>query len=119
VNAWLRSCFDGVQADLMTIALVIGLLLTLWILWRVQRAANRVDLVDIIVGDDGKASWTKLTAVGAFLISSWGFVALIQRDKMTETLFGLYIAVYSGAPVAYRFIASRSPLTDKPEGATA
>ena len=90
--------------------------MTLIVLWKVQKnVKNKVDLSELLIDADGKASWTKITAIGAFLFSTWGFVVLIERDHMTEALFGLYIAVYSGAPVAYRLASTRHQPSESAE----
>jgi hypothetical protein len=99
--------------------LIFGVGTALVLLWKVQRnVKNHVDLSELLIDADGRASWTKITAIGAFLFATWGFVVLVERDKMTEALFGLYIAVYSGAPVAYRFAAMRLPPQSQPSEPT-
>lgn len=108
------QCLTGLHINFMMIVFVIALIVTLWVLYRVQRSDKNIDFVDLLLDTDGKASWTKITAIGAFAIASWAFVAIVQQGKMTEWLFGLYIAVYSGVPVAYRFIASRQPADPPP-----
>lgn len=103
-------CLNAVSVNWPSMFLIVGVFVALVLLWKVQRnVKNHVDLSELLIDADGRASWTKITAIGAFLFSTWGFVVLIERDKMTETLFGLYIAVYSGAPVAYRLAAARNP----------
>jgi hypothetical protein len=111
------QCITGLHVNFMMLAFVCGLIVTLWVLWRVQRSPKNIDFVDLLLDTDGKASWTKITAIGAFAVASWAFVALVQQGKMTEWLFGLYIAVYSGVPVAYKFIASRQPIDPPQPGA--
>lgn len=93
--------------------LLFGALMALWVLWEISRSDHPFRIADLLVDQDkdGKtrASWTKITAIGAFMIASWVVVRLTIDARMTEWLFGFYVCVYSGAPVAYRIIASRLP----------
>jgi hypothetical protein len=106
----LFDCLTGSEWNPAALLLLAGLAFTVWILWRVHRnARNSIDLSELLIDSDGKASWTKITAIGAFIVASWAFAFMTLHDKMTEWLFLFYVAVYSGAPVAYRFIATRTP----------
>jgi hypothetical protein len=111
----LLDCLAGFTISPAALILIFGLLFSLWILWKVQMSPKHIDLVDLLVDTDGKASWTKITAIGAFIIASWAFAFMVLHDKMTEWLFLFYVAVYSGAPVAYRFIATRNTPEPPPE----
>jgi hypothetical protein len=93
----------------MATFLVIGLVLTLWILWRVQRSTKNIDFVDWWIGPDGKASWSKAAAMGGFCIGSWIVIYLTLHDKMTEMFFLFYFAICVGSPVAFAIVNSRTP----------
>jgi hypothetical protein len=105
----LLDCIAGLVVNPMACVLLIALLVAAWVLWKVQTSPKHIDLVDLLVDTDGRASWTKITAIGAFMMSSWAFAYLTMHDKMSDFLFLSYVAVYSGAPVAYRIIAAKSP----------
>lgn len=93
--------------------LLFGAILCLWILYDVSRSSHAFRIADLLVDHDRdgqvRASWTKITAIGAFFIASWIVVRLTIDAHMTEWLFGFYVCVYSGAPVAYRLISARLP----------
>jgi len=82
------------------IALCIGALIGLLLLWQWQRSHPNFDLSDLITGDNGKVSATKFTQMGAWVVATWGFVTLIQQGKMTELYFTGYMTVSLGVRVA-------------------
>lgn len=80
--------------DYLQALLVISILFAVYVLWRLHRARNRLDLSDFIVGEDGTLSASKLFQFGAFLVSSWGFVYLIVHDRFHEWYYGLYMGAW-------------------------
>lgn len=75
-------------------------LVVLVLLWRWTRSHPEFDLADLITGTNGKVSATKFAQTGAWVVSTWGFVTLIQQGKMTEWFFAGYMGVCFGARVA-------------------
>ena len=103
------ECLTAIKINWMMIALVIGVLLMLWVMWRVERATNGVNFSDVIIGPDGKASWSKMAAIGGFFIGSWIMVYLTMSGKLTEFFFLIYYAICIGSPVAFAIIGRRGP----------
>lgn len=79
------------------------------VLWRLNRADSPFRAEDLLLGPDGRASWSKITAIGAFVVSVWVMVALTNRGQMTEWIFAFFVTVYSGVPVAFALIQQRQP----------
>lgn len=79
------------------------------VLYRLNRAASAFRVEDLLLGPDGRASWSKITAIGAFVVAVWVMVALTNRGQMTEWIFAFFVTVYSGVPVAFALIQQRSP----------
>jgi hypothetical protein len=89
---------------LSVIIALVGAVLYIW-----QRNKNAFDLKDMLVGADGKASINKFGQATALVISSWGFITLVQHDKMTEWFFIGYMSVWSGVNLAKTIFAPRDP----------
>lgn len=87
---------------LSVVIAVVGVVLYIW-----QRNQNTFDLKDMLVGADGKASINKFGQATALVISSWGFITLVQNDKMTEWFFIGYMSVWSGVNLAKTLFAPR------------
>lgn len=75
-------------------------LMALLFLWKWTRSHPLFDLADLITGDNGKVSATKFAQTGAWVVGTWGFVTLIQQEKMTEWYFTGYMALSFGVRVA-------------------
>lgn len=89
----------------IAVIMLLGTIVFMFVLWRIQRSP-KIDLVDLFIDTDGKASWTKITAIGAFLVGSWAAVYLIVNFGVSAVAFMcFYLVVYSGAPVAYRLFS--------------
>lgn len=82
-------------------ALAAGLALALWVLLRLKNRG--VDLVDVILDEGGKASWTRICAVGGFLISTWVIAHQELTERLTDAMFGLYLGTFVGGAVLYQF----------------
>src|ERR1700742_3212483 len=78
--------------------------LAIWLLWKAQKLFREVELVDLILGEDRKASWSKIAAIQGFVIGSWAFIYLTLHDKLTEMYFLIYFAVCVGSPIAFGII---------------
>jgi hypothetical protein len=88
---------------LSCIALVALVALLMW-----QRSHPNFDLSDLITGDNGKVSATKFSQTGAWVVATWGFVTLIQQEKMTEWYFAGYMAACFGVRIAKDALAQRA-----------
>lgn len=54
------------------------------------------DLTHALLGEDGKASLFKIGQACALVVSTWAFVVLVQKDKLTEYYFYGYMGIWSG-----------------------
>lgn len=80
----------------MAIALVLGILFIVAIIWNWQRdKSNQVDIKDLICSN-GKLSERKFTRFAAWAVSTWGFVYLIIDDQFSEWYFAGYMTVWTG-----------------------
>lgn len=88
--------------DLYAAPTMLGLLVVLcgFLLYTWQHKHDAFDLVDLLTADNGKISLTKFSRAVALVVSTWGFVALVQQGKLTETYFLCYMAVWTGYDVA-------------------
>lgn len=77
--------------------------LTVLILW--QRKADNFDLRWLLVDSTTeKVSLFKTGQLIALIVSTWGFVVLIQRDKMTEWYFTGYMASWAAANLLNKWL---------------
>lgn len=67
------------------------------------------NLVDLFTDHEGHVSRPACMEVGAWVVSTWGFIVLINKDKLTEW----YMAAYIGAFVLRA--AHAAYLSTKPE----
>lgn len=58
------------------------------------------DLRDLLVGEDGKASLFRIGQAAALIVSTWAFIILVQKDKLTEYYFYGYMGIWSGINLA-------------------
>lgn len=97
---------NGISLD--TTVLVIATLVVLISAWLWQRdKKNKFDLLDLISGDDGKLSLAKTGQFVALMVSTWGFVAIIRADKMSEWYFAGYMLAWAGANIANKALDTR------------
>lgn len=66
------------------------------LMWRWTKSHPNFDLSDLLTGDNGRVSSTKLLKTGAWVVGTWGFVTLIQQGKMTEWYFAGYMTISFG-----------------------
>lgn len=84
-----------------TWVLIVATVVVLISAWLWQRdSTNKFDLLDLISGEDGKLSLSKTGQLVALLVSTWGFVAIIRADKMTEWYFAGYMLAWAGVNIA-------------------
>lgn len=97
------------QMDYMQVILFVGLLVLLFTMFRAQDHHPSFNLIDMIVGTDGKASLTKVAQFGSFVISSWGFIHLVAFDKLTDWYFTAYMVSWTGSQVLTYWISKKGP----------
>ena len=86
----------SVEISLAVITLVACILLYKWH----NNPGNTFDLTDALLGEDRKVSLYKIGQAAALIVSSWAFIVMVQRDKLTEFYFYGYMGVWSGINLA-------------------
>jgi hypothetical protein len=89
-------------------------LLILLYIWH-KDSKSKIDLTDLICSD-GKIDEKKFTRLGAWIVSTWGFVYLIVDNKFTEWYFTGYIAVWVGNAIVDKYLNSKNSQEIKTEG---
>lgn len=74
------------------LGIVMIFLITLLYVWH-KDSQSRIDLTDLIC-KDGKLDEKKFTRLGAWIVSTWGFVYMILDNKFTEWYFVGYMGVW-------------------------
>jgi hypothetical protein len=87
------------------LAIVVFFLLALLYLWH-KDSQSRVDLKDLIC-KDGHLDEKKFTRLGAWIVSTWGFVYLILDDKFTEWYFTGYMAIWVGNAIMDKYLNNK------------
>lgn len=87
------------------LAITIIYLLLLLYIWH-KDSKNKIDLRDLICKND-KIDEKKFTRLGAWIVSTWGFVYLILDGKFTEWYFTGYIAVWVGNAIVDKYLTNR------------
>lgn len=70
-------------------------------------STSPIKLEDLLIGEDGKLSKAAAVMMGSFLLTSWAIAYLAINDKLTEGIFGAYLAAWV-APTVTRLIVNRS-----------
>ncbi len=92
---------------LASLAAALGLWGVLLLTW--HRAADEFDLRwSVVDATTGKVSLFKLGQLAALIVSTWGFVVLIERDKMTEFYFVGYMLAWSGANILNKWVERKA-----------
>ena len=55
---------------------------------------SKIDLEDLLLGDDGKTSRAAGVLLGAFAMTTWLMIYLTLANLMTEGYFGLYMTAW-------------------------
>jgi hypothetical protein len=89
------------------LAIVVLFLIALLLIWH-RDSRNTVDLKDLICVDN-KLDEKKFTRLGAWIVSTWGFVYLILDSKFTEWYFAGYMAIWVGNAIVDKYLNSKNP----------
>lgn len=75
-------------------------LLVLITMWRAHRdALSQFNAFDLIM-ENGRVSKIAFSYMLVLVVSTWVIVLMVWRDKLTEGMFGLYLAAWVGPLVA-------------------
>ena len=93
----------------MGIVLTIVIICAVIMLWLWQRDGdNNIEISDLVC-KDGRLDEKKFTRLGAWAVSTWGFVFLIMDGKMSEWYFAGYMGAWVANAILDKYLNSRSP----------
>jgi hypothetical protein len=93
----------------MIAVLAIVILTILWSLERRSRNAHsKINLDDLLVGDDNRLSKAAAVMMGSFAMTTWVIVYLALNNHLTEGYFSAYIAAWV-APAVAKIIKGTAP----------
>ena len=110
------NCLPDFSVGFGGVMLAFGVVIALWVLWKIQRSPKPVDFVDLLLDESGRASWTRMCAIGVFLFSTWVIAHRELSGTLDATFFGCYITAFVGGAVAYQFRPARPPEQPAAEG---
>ncbi len=92
------------------LALALGLLAVVISLRRRSKVSgNGYSLGDLLMGDDGKASKAAHVMFGSFFITSWIVVYAALSGKLSDLMFGAYLAAWVTPAVTKLIMGSPKP----------
>lgn len=98
----------------MTLALIVGIVVAVMILWNVQRdQSNKIELMDLVCVD-GQINSNKFMRFTAFVVSTWGFVYLIVDQRFSEWYFAGYMTTWTGSALLSKWIDSKNNTSINP-----
>jgi hypothetical protein len=115
--------FD-LKLDFPAFILLLIFLLGLYVLWKTQKADNGFDFSEMLRDDSGKPSSSRLAVFVCLAVSTWAIMYMLITNKgvIDTWIFIAYVAIWSGAKVAERFIdgylANRGIPNNVPPGTT-
>ncbi len=93
---------------LLILSAVSVMLITSW-----QRNHPNFDLSDILTGDNGRVSLSKLGQATALVVSTWGFISLVAQGKLTEFYFVGYMVAWSATRLTNQYLGKETPASQK------
>lgn len=87
------------------LAIVIFFLIVILLVWH-KDSKSKIDLKDLICKDN-KIDEKKFTRLGAWIVSTWGFVYLILSNKFTEWYFTGYMAIWVGNAIVDKYLTNK------------
>lgn len=75
---------------------------------RSRSDSSRLDLEDLLLGDDGKMSKAAAVMMGAFAMTTWLMIFLTLNNKMTEGYLAIYVGAWIAPSVARLITAPRA-----------
>lgn len=87
------------------LAIVVIFLLILLVVWHKDHR-SKIDLTDLIT-KNGRLDEKKFTRLGAWIVSTWGFVYLMLDGKFTEWYFAGYMAIWVGNAIFDKYLNNR------------
>jgi hypothetical protein len=99
----------GYPVDEMLIALVVGLGLFVFVLWKAQRDnENKFNVFDLVM-EDGHASKTGVAFMLVLLVSTWVIVDKQVKGALDAATFGAYLLAWAGPLIARVVFNKKDP----------
>jgi hypothetical protein len=90
----------------IVLAMVVIFLIAILYAWH-RDSKSQVNLTDLIC-HDGKLDEKKFTRLGAWIVSTWGFVYLVLDGKFTEWYFTGYMAIWVGNVIVDKYLNNKN-----------
>lgn len=79
----------------------IVILIILWLLERRNKdKKSKINLDDLLVGDDGRASKAAFVMFGSFVVTSWVIIFQMLNKTLTDLTFAAYLTAWVVPAVA-------------------
>jgi hypothetical protein len=88
------------------LAMIAVFLIAILYAWH-RDSASKIDLTDLICSDN-KIDEKKFTRLGAWIVSTWGFVYLMLDGKFTEWYFAGYMAIWVGNAIVDKYLNNKT-----------
>jgi len=113
-------------AEKLTLELLFLSAASLFGLWVFVAMLRRgVDPTELVIGDDGKLSWTKCLGCVGGTVFTWGFIHMVAAGTLTEWFFNGFGLICFGTAFVYKMNALKSGIApnqttrvDAPAGAS-
>lgn len=120
---WLGLLFDVFgKVDWLNALAVVGAfaVLAMLIIWQLVPGDGmdfRMLLADWVIDENKKrGQWVirpgKCWQAGAFLVTTWAFVKLVEKSGLSEFFLLIYSVAWIGSPVINRIVAAKYPVPD-------
>ena len=98
----------------MSLVLAVSVAILLLMLWNFHRdQKSHVDLADLIC-HEGQISEAKFARLGAFIVSTWGFVYLILDERFSEWYFAGYMTAWCGNALVNKYLNTKDSAAPRP-----
>jgi hypothetical protein len=98
------------QIPVMGLMLFITLTAALVILGYMQAKRDQLDLRWLILDDkNARPSIHKIGQVLALIVSTWGFVNLVNKGTLTEYYFTAYMGIWAGSVALNKMLDNKAP----------
>lgn len=79
--------------NLVLAAVALAVMVSMWRFHKSTRYQS-FNLLDLITTHDGKVSRPAVMEFGAWIMMTWAFIVLVQRDKLAEWYAGIYVGAF-------------------------
>lgn len=117
---WLWGDVTASEA-IMNVMMAVACLSVIVSMWKLHRANSRYEnfnVVSLITNKDGFLDGAKCMEMGAFLLMSWGFVALVTSGKLTDAYTAAFAGTFAVRGAFGAFLRSKGDLVMPEEGMT-